>query len=473
MASFTAIVVLLLFLLQVVFLPDIYKAIKLSEIKDAASDVRSLAKKPLSLEENAMKVAESKNVCIIGYRIERNGGATLLLSCEATVNCVIHRLNVSEIVEFYGKARANGGSAISYYIFDPKSDSYVNAANGNDYEGSEALIYSFIVKDARGNDMIFVLNSHVSPVDATVKTLNFLIVIIGGVMIAMSLILTLILSRSIAKPITDISKSAKRLAVGDYSASFKGGSYREVNDLAASLTYASAELSKTDRLRSELIANTSHDLRTPLTMIAGYAEMMRDIPGENTPENAQIIIDESKRLTSLVNDMLDISKLESGNSPLNVTSFNVTEAISSELLRYQELCRREGYRIDFTYDAKVTVSTDRQKLLQALFNLVNNALTYTGDDKSVYVIQNVLQHGDESYIRLSVKDTGMGIPEDKLDIIWDRYYKIDSPHKRSSYGSGLGLSIVRRTVELLDGRCGVLSSNGNGSIFWIEIPLEH
>jgi len=263
------------------------------------------------------------------------------------------------------------------------------------------------------------------------------------------------------------------LAAGHYDVVFRGGSCRETAELADTLNYAASELAKVDSLRRELIANTSHDLRTPLTMIAGYAEVMRDLPGENTPENAQVIVDEAQRLTSLVNDMLDISKLEAGTPVVNAETFCLTVALREGLGRYSRLCTREGYRIAFEADRDVMVYTDRSKFLQAFYNLVNNAMTYTGEDKTVTVFQTVYQ--DEMgnpWVRVAVRDTGEGIPEDKLALIWDRYYKIDAAHKRSAQGSGLGLSIVNKIMTLLGGRCGVASTVGQGSTFWIEIPLS-
>lgn len=124
---------------------------------------------------------------------------------------------------------------------------------------------------------------------------------------ALALIFAAIMSKKVSKPIIKINESAKELAKGNVAVHFDGEGYREITELNDTLNYAAEELSKVENLRRELIANVSHDLRTPLTMITGYAEVMRDIPGENTPENVQIIIDEANRLTSLVNDMLDIS----------------------------------------------------------------------------------------------------------------------------------------------------------------------
>ena len=321
--------------------------------------------------------------------------------------------------------------------------------------------------------MLFILNSVVSPVGATVRTLNFLLIAVSVVMIGLALLLAVLISRKISMPIIDINNSAKALAEGKYDVRFAGGSYREISELSDTLNYAATELSKVDGLRRELIANTSHDLRTPLTMITGYAEIMRDLPGENTPENAQVIIDESKRLTSLVNDMLDISKLESGNQKIQPEEFNLTETLEAGMERYNQFRTRDGYHIDFISPESVTVYTDKSKFLQAFYNIVNNAITYTGADKRVVVRQDVYAAQDgKKWVRVSVTDTGEGIPEDKLALIWDRYYKIDSAHKRAAQGTGLGLSIVNRIMTLLGGKCGVESRIGVGSTFFIEIPAE-
>ncbi len=461
MSGFTVIVITLLWLLQTVFLDDIHRIVTLSETKQAADELSELAKTPLILESEADEISKEYRICIIAYRIDASGTkAERILSCEALKGCVIHSLSEQEIIMLHTRTINNGGRLSEY-----------RSINGTENGNPKTLIYSFVSKDTLGNDVFFVLNSFITPVESTAKTLSCLLIIIGGVMIVLSVVLTLVLSRAVTKPITDISNSAKMLAKGRYDVNFEGGSYREINELADTLNYAASELSRVEKLRSELIANTSHDLRTPLTMIMGYAEIIRDVEGENTPENAQIIIDESKRLTSLVNDMLEISKLENGTANINYETFDVTEAISSELQRYGELCRREGYILNFDAHQHVAVTTDRSKFIRALLNLVNNALTYTGEDKTVTVKQDVYNADGVNVVRFSVIDSGKGIPEDKLSLIWDRYYKLDSPHKRSTKGSGLGLSIVSKLMSLIGGRCGVVSSVGHGSIFWIEINI--
>ncbi len=273
------------------------------------------------------------------------------------------------------------------------------------------------------------------------------------------------ISRRIAKPITEINESAKRLGEGDYSVRFGGRGSREVGELADTLNFAAEELSKTDGLRRELLANVSHDLRTPLTMIKGYAEVMRDLPGENTPENVQIIIDEAGRLNDLVNDLLDLSRLQAGVLEISRERFDLTGSIKEILTRYDKLA---DFSFPFEPEENIYVMADKLKISQVVYNLVNNAVNYAGADKTVALTQEVI--GND--VRISVTDTGEGIPQDKLRDIWDRYYKVDQEHRRAQVGTGLGLSIVKNVLDLHGGSYGVISELGKGSTFWFQLPID-
>lgn len=256
------------------------------------------------------------------------------------------------------------------------------------------------------------------------------------------------------------------MAEGDYNIEYDMGSYREISELSKTLNYTVAELKKTEALQHELIANVSHDLRTPLTMITAYSEIMRDIPGENSPENVQVVIDEANRLTNLVNDMLDISKLQAGVDTLEAKEYNLTAGIKSVIDRYARLVEQYGYKVIFKYaEEDIMVRADEFKIYQVLYNLVNNAINYTGSDKSVIISQIV----NGEIVRIEVMDTGEGIPPEELDNVWERYYKADKKHKREVMGTGLGLSIVKNILKLHDARYGVLSKPGEGSIFWFEL----
>jgi signal transduction histidine kinase len=266
-----------------------------------------------------------------------------------------------------------------------------------------------------------------------------------------------------------MNEAAKGLAKGTYNADFGPHGYREVIELSDTLTSVANELSRNDRLQKELVANISHDLRTPLTMITGYSEVMRDIPGENTPENVQVIIDETQRLSELVNDLLDLSKLQAGARKPELRVIDLDELIRSTMHRYEKLTRHDGYKIEYVFTPDVRVLADKTMLLQVVYNLINNAINYTGDDKYVCVRQQLSEDGRR--VRISVTDSGKGISDDKLEHIWDRYYKVGKVHKRATVGTGLGLSIVKNILEQHSADYGVESREGEGSTFWFEMDV--
>ena len=280
-------------------------------------------------------------------------------------------------------------------------------------------------------------------------------------------LLSLYLSERIASPIDKITKAAENLAKGDFETKFDGRGYLESQKLAETLTYAEQELSKVDKMQRDLIANVSHDLRTPLTMLKAYAEMIRDLSGDNPKkrnEHLEIIINETDRLALLVNDILDLSKLESGKQKLNPTEFEISGKLSEIIDRFKGISEKRGYNIQFTPDSPRIVRCDEIKIQQVIYNLINNAINYTGDDKQVFVRQINKPDG----VLIEVEDTGDGIEEDKIKLIFDKYYRSEN-HKREVVGTGLGLSIVKAVLKLHNYDYGVRSTIGKGSVFWFSI----
>ncbi|MDR3121192.1 MAG: HAMP domain-containing histidine kinase, partial [Clostridiales bacterium] len=199
-------------------------------------------------------------------------------------------------------------------------------------------------------------------------------------------------------------------------------------------------------------------MRTPLTLIAGYAEAMRDLPGENTPENAQIIVDESNRLNRLVGDVLDLSKLQSGALELRPAPYNLTRSLRAIVARLSEFTRADGYEIRFEADAEVLVNADESCISQAFYNLLTNAINFTGADKCVTArlitapaalpapaarADALVAPPTGDTVTIEVTDTGQGIEADELPYIWERYYRTGNKHRRAVVGSGIGLSIVK------------------------------
>jgi len=321
---------------------------------------------------------------------------------------------------------------------------------------------------SNGEQISLTFHAMITPVNATVSTLQMQLYIITAIMILASVAIALVLSDVIAKPLVHLNESAKKLSKGNYNADFNGRGYLEVKELSDSLNAAAIELSKVDELRRELIANISHDLRTPLALIYSYAEMMQDFPDEITTTQLQTIMSETKRLTSLVNDLLDVSKLETGTMELHIREYNLTESVEQTVERFSELLRNDGYTIEFEHSEDVYVLADEAKITQALYNLLTNAVNYSREDKYIIVKQLNLQNN----VRIEVHDHGDGIAPEDIPYIWDRYYKVDKKHKRAITGTGLGLSIVKKIFELHGAEYGVESEFGKGSVFWFRLELR-
>lgn len=334
-------------------------------------------------------------------------------------------------------------------------------------DGIDRIIYTRIIVSPSGECRLVMFDCSLTPLDTVTETIMIQLIIVSVMIIALSVLIAFLFSHKVTKPIAKISENAKTLAQGRYDVVFEGGGCKEIDELSATLSYASSELSKLEGLQNELISNISHDLRTPLTMINGYAEVMRDIPGENTPENVQVIIDETKRLSSLVNNLLDVSRAQQNAKVLNKEVFSLTELLMQTVARFEKLNECKGY--NFTLDAKenVFVCADREKISQVIYNLIGNAVNYTGEDKRVIITQTTAN----AVVRIDVYDTGDGIEAEKLPQIWQRYYRADSYHKRSELGMGIGLSIVKDILDAHKAAFGVNSKLGQGSDFWFKLHV--
>lgn len=342
----------------------------------------------------------------------------------------------------------------------------------NERFGTTEILYGQVLSSPKINSrgyLIFI-NTFLEPIGSTVEIIKEQFVFITLLTFFIALFITMLLSKRLSGPFAHLTESARSLAHGDYSTRFKKGSYYEIDELADTLNYAASEISKVDKLRNELIANVSHDLRTPLTMIKAYAEMIRDLSGDNPAkrqEHLQVIIDETNRLSELVNGLLELSKLQSGGMELSRTEFSCHDFLKEVLSKYNILSQQKGFKFELELDEDVTLYADRSKLGQVMYNFINNAVNYSGDSRRIIV----RQLNRPGVTRIEVRDFGVGIEKEKLPLIFDRYYR-DERTKRDVVGSGLGLSIVKELLDLHKFRFGVQSELGHGSTFWFEIKRE-
>ena len=343
---------------------------------------------------------------------------------------------------------------------------------GEEFEGnvpenrtSRSMIYVRRIALADGSTGTLLLNARITPVQATLDTVRRQFIFITIALILSTVLIGYTMASSISEPIIETNQAARELARSRYARPPHSGGYREIAELNDTLVRTAEDLQKVEELQRELIANISHDLRTPLTMIQGYAEAMRDIPDEMTPENMQVIIDETNRLSSLVNEVLDFSRLRTGSLELKKTDFSLTAEIREICSRVSAMSAVEGYTVLFDGEENVWVHADSGRIGQVIYNLVGNALTYTGEDRTVRVRQEM--RGGK--VRVCVCDSGEGIAESEIPYIWDRYFRSRENHRRSVIGSGLGLNICRGILENHQARYGVESRIGEGSTFWFEL----
>ncbi len=444
LSIFSIIILLFLWIFQILFLNKFYEIQKTKDIKDVAEKLR-VAKDDEDLSKVINKNAYDKNICVE----ITNKNETLYSSKYLSHGCLMGN---EENINYKSDFIYNNYQKMTYKIINP------NFKN-------KTIVYGMKLD----NNLYAFVNTSVQPLDHTINILKKQLIYVTIIVLVLSFIIAYFISKKISTPIINITDVANRLAKKDFNVVFSNDEdIKEINDLADSLNYARDELEKTDELRRDLMANVSHDLKTPLTMIKAYAEMARDLNKDNQEkrtQNMNVIIEEVDRLAYLVNDILDLSKIQSDIEDLHYTEFDINELILNILKRYEILKETENYHFIYKNKKKILVTADEKKIEQVIYNLLNNAINYTGDDKKVIINLEEIDDG----IRIEIKDTGKGIKNEDIPYIWDRYYKNKKKHKRNLVGTGLGLSIVKEILEKHNYKYGVTSKEGMGTTFYFEI----
>ncbi len=462
---FSVLLLLILWLMQTVLLNGIYGLYTRITIKQHAETIEENIDNP---ELNSLLVSLCQENEFSVYLLSEDG--ILKSATERSTSIRVDKASPG-IYEYWTLASENGGTYVtevetsgvltdSGVLLEYEPSHFIGRVpQKNPYRN---IIYSSEVLSAEGETSLLVVISRIEPIASMGEVLQIILVVTSFFAFFVSMVFAFIASKGLASPIKKLSRSANKLAAGDYNVTFEGGGCREITGLGNTLNTAAEKLRKTDNLRKELLANVSHDLRTPLTMIGGYGEMMRDIPGENNAENIQIIIDETKRLTRLVNDALDLSKLQSGTYNFRPSVFSVTDEAYDIVNQFEKLSAGKS-RITFIHSGDILVKADETLVSEAIYNLVSNTVHHSGEASSVMVRQSV----SGGKVRISIIDNGCGIPKEQLEDIWERYQK----GFNSGGGTGLGLAIVKSAITLCGGTCGVMSNIGQGSEFWIELPI--
>lgn len=451
---FALLILLLLWVFQYFFLASYYRSAKIRSVSNAAKNITRKYDSG-DLRSVLKRTAFDNSMCIV---ITDNAG-----------NVIVGENNLGSFSFLFRDIYGEHGK----YIYELRSeladsgkDELTRTQKNEDF-GSEEIFFcmSFETSESEEPYYIFV-ETAVDPIDSTVSIIREHLIFITIILFELAFIITMFISKRLSQPIVDMTETAKEFAAGDFGVEFDAKGYKEIEELSAVLDKAKIEIGKVSELRTDLIANISHDLRTPLTMVKAYAEMIRDLSGDDPVkrnEHLNIIIDEADRLTNLVNNILELSKLESGNMELNYSEFSVHDKIHDVLTRYTLLIEEQGYDISFVPDEDRTIRGDADKVDQVLYNFINNAINYSGDSKRIRIKQTNKQNA----VRIEVIDNGRGISKELLPKVFDRYYRGEK-YKRDVVGTGLGLSICKEILKKHGWAFGVKSEEGKGSTFWFE-----
>ena len=339
-------------------------------------------------------------------------------------------------------------------------------SNKTIYADDRTDMYFYI--RAIDDDTYFIVSTRITPINATKMIIKEQLIIITIFAAVICVVATFIASKSISNPLSILTNQASMLGKGNYDIEFKGEGYKEVSDLALTLNDAETKIKASDEYRRSITANVSHDLKTPLTIIKSYAEMIKDLYKDNETkrnESLDVIINETDRLAMLVNDVLMLSKLEAGVIKLEIAEINLSNLLNQCLISFDIMQEKDGYTIKTDIDEDIIVDADEKKMNAVFYNLIGNALNYSGDDKTIYVS---LKKNDD-YATFNVKNYGNIIDIDRQERIWDEYYRDENSHKRNTVGTGLGLSIVKNVFELHKLDYGVTSTKEDGTNFFFRI----
>lgn len=440
---FSLFIILLLWQSQLLMSNYLYEKYQEKDMNKIAKEIYNTDRE--SLHSYLSNVVYNNAVCI---EYVDNYGHSLLYNDDST-GCLLGKNRV-DLTKYKRELMSSEEDTKAIKLVNPDYKSY-------------ALLYG--VRVDHGYVYLFTMLSNVNKNESLIRGQLIYITI---VVIILAIAISMFLSKKLSEPIVKITEKSKLLANGNYNVVFEKNGIKEIDELADSLNYLENEVSKTVQYRRDLMANVSHDLKTPLTMIKAYAEMVRDISykdKEKREANLNVIIEETDRLNLLVGDILALSKLQANADTLDIETFDLKKEIDSVVRRYDILEETEKYNIIVESPDVVMVRADKKKINQVIYNLVNNAINYTGDDKTVLI---KVSEYKKDYL-IEIKDSGKGIAEADIEHIWDKYYKNEKNHKRNIVGTGLGLSIVKGILECHNFKYGVDSKKGCGTTFYFRI----
>lgn len=337
--------------------------------------------------------------------------------------------------------------------------------------GKRFLGMAYPVAGINGYKGAIMLFSSIDTVTQTLKNIRYLMLLagIGAFLVAVGI--TNILSRRLSNPLLQMESAAQRMAQGDFDIRVKALTQDEIGSLARAINELAGELKRYRDTRSEFFANISHELRTPITYLEGYSKVIKDGMYDSEEEKNKylaIIHEEAARLKHLVQDLFELSKMEEGKISFNMEWMDLSEAMKNSLRTMEPKIKGKALELQAEIEPNLPyVFGDGMRMEQIFINLLDNAIRYTEKGKIT-----VAMFRDQYNVVAEITDTGSGIPEEEQPNIFERFYRVEKSRSREYGGSGLGLSIVKKLVEMQDGTIEVRSRAGAGATFSIRFPIN-
>ena len=341
------------------------------------------------------------------------------------------------------------------------------------------------------NGNLFLFRSPLESIRQSVAVANRFLAYVGVVSVLISALVIWLVSRKVTEPIMELTQISERMSRLDFDAKYTGNSKTEVallgrniNELSETLENTISELksannelqrdiekkNKIDEMRKEFLSNVSHELKTPIALIQGYAEGLKEGINDDAESRefyCEVIMDEASKMNNMVKKLLTLNQLEFGNDTVTMERFDVTALIKNYLQSVDILCKQKEIKVQMENTPAIHVWADEFMVEEVFGNYFTNAMNHVAGDKVI----DVKLVTEDKKVRISVFNSGQPIPEESLPHIWEKFYKVDKARTRAYGGSGVGLSIVKAIMESMNQKFGAINYD-NGVEFWFELELS-
>ena len=442
---------------------------------DAIQDVYEKLNQYDSLTSD--KVQSLKSICI-----------------EKNISWVILDTNHSEILDYDSRNANRLYASLFGYITGvaPAKSSTLEETDNYTLEVNRDMDMDYL--DMWGmldNNNVFLIRLPMAGISDSIQISNMFYLYTGMIVVAISILAIWFLSQRLTKPLEELTDISIRMSNLDFNAKYESGGEDEIGVLGQNFNKMSKELEQTiselktannelqkdiekkeriDDMRKEFLSNVSHELKTPIALIQGYAEGLKECINDEAESRdfyCEVIIDEAVKMNNMVKKLLTLNQLEFGNDQISMECFDLTELVRGVVNSAQLLADQKDAQILFVQDTSVYVWGDEFKIEEVVTNYVSNAINHIDGERKI----EIKMQRREGHIRLSVFNTGKPIPEEDIDKIWIKFYKVDKARTREYGGSGIGLSIVKAIMESMNQKFGVKNYE-NGVEFWFELECR-